>query len=56
MEMGTAYRSNPLKSDFGLEIVGLDVTRASNSELGEVAAAIFQHGAVVLRDQLPIPA
>jgi taurine dioxygenase len=51
METRPAYRATPLKSDFGVEIVGFDVTRASNSELGEVADAIFRHGAAVLRDQ-----
>ena len=56
MEALAAVRTSPLKPEFGLEIVGLDVTRASEAELGEVRAALFKHGAVVVRDQSIDPA
>ena len=56
MEALAAIRTGPLKPDFGLEIVGLDVTRASDAELGTVRDALFKHGAVVLRDQSLDPA
>jgi taurine dioxygenase len=51
MDSSTAVRTQPLKGSFGLEISGLDVTKASREEINQVIRAVNANGVVVVRDQ-----
>lgn len=52
----TAFRTRPLRDDFGIEITDLDLRTASPMALDEVRALFSRHGAMVLRDQHLSPA
>ncbi len=49
-------QTRPLKDNFGVEILDVDVTTADAATLAEVVATFHRHGAIVLRDQNLSPA
>jgi taurine dioxygenase len=56
MTVTEQIRTRPLKGNFGVEVVGVDIAKSDAEVCQEVVNLVRRHGAIVLRDQNLSPA